>query len=78
MVGGMQEVDDTQFKQLSSNINTLMDCQAKLHKAIDRTQMLQWVLIGITILFSIAIIYIIKSEIQNVNTAGSCYRPETP
>ncbi|KAI4471658.1 motile sperm domain-containing protein 2 [Holotrichia oblita] len=74
MVGG-DDADDAHYKQLTTNINTLMDCQAKLHKAVDRTQFLQWVLIGVTILFSIAVIYIVKSEIKSINVEQStCYR----
>lgn len=78
MVGAFQDADENRYKQLSANVATLMDCQAKLHRAIDRTQLLQWILMGITVMLSVIIIYFVKNEIQSVNTTNSCFKNAAP
>lgn len=74
---GTSEVEINQITKLSSSLNNLSECQTKLHAAIQRTQLLQFVTIGLTIMLGLAMFYIMRSEFRE--SSNFCYKePPTP
>lgn len=62
------DIDSKQITHFQSTLSQLADTTHRLESQVKFNQTLQWITIGVCLLFSIAIVYILKIDIKDSST----------